>query len=113
MSDQINKKIEETLASIDGISAAEPKPFLLTRVNAALQKKMNNDQSIWSNIAAVLKKPAIAFSVLILIVFTNIAVLSGNGSFLQKKNSQVLSSTTKYDFAINVSGIYDIENQEP
>jgi len=113
MNDHINKKTEEALNSLDGIVSAEPKPFLLTRINAALQSRQPGDRSTWGSIAALLKRPAVAFGMLLLIAFINIAVLAGGNPFTEKKNTQSFSANTKYDFAINVSGIYDIENQEP
>ena len=37
----INQKIASTLQSIDEIKRAEPAPFLMTRINAAMAKPRN------------------------------------------------------------------------
>ena len=42
--EQINKLIEEALNSVDNISRAEAKPYLLTRINARMRK---GTESAW------------------------------------------------------------------
>lgn len=113
MNDHIKNKIEAALAGIDGISQAEPRPFLLTRVHAAISKNIAADRSVWGSIAAVIKKPAVAFAALAVLVFVNAVAISNNSALSAGQNTAARTATAKYDFAINVSGIYDIENQEP
>jgi hypothetical protein len=112
MSDHINKKIEDAMASIDGITPAEPKPFLLTRLNATIRKNASADRTVWGSIAAVIKKPAIAVAALAVVVFVNAVAISTN-SAAGKQNVAARSTTNKYDFTISVASIYDTENTEP
>lgn len=99
--------IEKILNSLQGAEYAEPKPYLLTRVNAALAAR--EKPALWSQVVLLLQKPAIAFSLVAIILLFNIG-------FLFLKNNQAGSSsaliqkTTGVDFAINVNSIYDIEN---
>ena len=105
----IEKLVEETISSFDGVKRAEPKPFLLTRI---LARKRGEDavQNIWTRAGSFLSKPAVAFAGLVLIVFVNAAIIMSNSD----DNSSVQNSTSsKDDFAINVISIYDNENQEP
>ncbi len=99
--------IEKILNSLQGAEVAEPKPYLLTRVNAALAAR--EKPALWSQLVLLLQKPAIAFSLVAIILIFNF-------SFLFLKNNQASSSsaliqkTNGVDFAINVNSIYDIEN---
>lgn len=111
MNNHINKKIEDALASIDGITPAEPKPFLLTRLNASIRRSTVADRTVWGSIAAVIKKPLVAFAALAIVIFVNAVAISSTGA--ARKATAARSANTKYDFAVNVAGIYDTENTEP
>ncbi len=109
MKDKIDLKVNAALESIDGISQAEPQPFLLTRI-LALQKRAGRI-TVWQQIAAYIKRPVVAIPAVLFLLGLNIAVFSmKNISF--KDNAAAKSGQTKYDFAINADGIYDSENQE-
>jgi hypothetical protein len=113
MSDHTNKKIADAMASIDGMTPAEPKPFLLTRVNAAIRRNASADRTVWGSIAAVIKKPVVAFAALAVVVFVNAVAISSNSTASGKQGVAARSASTKYDFAVNVGSIYDTENMEP
>ena len=55
----INKQIEETLNSLDGVNRAEPRPFFYTRLEA----RMENESSI-STYAVRKLKPALLIPML-------------------------------------------------
>jgi hypothetical protein len=103
-------KTVKALESLDDIQQAAPMPFLLTRINAAMLNR-NIDDSIWSRIAMVIKKPAVAFCALLMLLIVNIIVIKKNDPF--SKNIAGSAAPAKYDFAINVSAVYDTENMEP
>lgn len=106
MKDNINFKVNAALESLDGMSQAEPKPFLLTRI-LALQKQAGR-VTVWQQIAAYIKRPVVAIPAVLFLLGLNIAVFSlKNISF---KDNTV--APAKNDFAINAAGIYDSENQE-
>lgn len=112
MAHDINKRTEAAMHSIDGIMQAEPRPFLLTRINAAMQSSMQ--KNTWMEIAGFLKRPAVAITtgavVLLLNAFAFKTELSSHSKDAVAKNLRA----AKYDFTnINVSGIYDTEIQEP
>jgi hypothetical protein len=65
--------INDILNSIEGLQPASPKPFLTTRVQAAIANKKNNNVYIqW------LTKPTIAFSIIVLITFANVLTINQN-----------------------------------
>ncbi|MEJ7610289.1 MAG: hypothetical protein WKF88_03815 [Ferruginibacter sp.] len=111
MHDKITQKIAAVMNSLDGMQPAEPQPYLLTRLKARLE--CAPEQSTWSAITAFIKTPAVAFVSVLLLLLLNIAVFSAGGFFPGKKNISANNIPAKYDFTVNVSGIYDIENQEP
>jgi hypothetical protein len=107
----IEKLAEATIHSIDAVERAEPKPYLLTRVMAAINKGQQ-PESVWTKAAAFISRPGIAIAGTLLIVLINTSIiLTGNDA---NKSGTVQNSTVlKDDFAINASNIYDIENPEP
>jgi hypothetical protein len=75
--------------------------------------KADDAPNFWSRAGALLSRPKVAGAGLAVFVLMNILVVNS----LAKKNTSASVATqvsqNKYDFAINVSSIYDIENQEP
>ena len=111
MSDIFNDKIDNTLKSIDGLVKASPQPFLLTRINSRLNNTV--EETVWSQIAFYLKKPMVAGFAILLLFFVNIIVIKSIKNSSEKESIAKNVTSQKYDFAINVSVLYDIENQEP
>ena len=111
MDDKIKHKISAAMNSLEGMSPAEPRPYLLTRINAQLGSAPGS--SIWSAITAFIRKPAVAFVSILLLVILNIVVFSAGDLLAGKKNISASNIPQAYDFSLNVSGFYDPENQEP
>ena len=111
MSDIFDNKIDAALKSLDGIAKASPQPFLLTRINARLNNA--TDETVWSQIAFYLKKPLVCGVALLLLLFVNFIVIKNINDRGDVENIAKSATSQKYDFAINVSVLYDIENQEP
>lgn len=111
MSDIFDNKIDAALNSLDGIAKASPQPFLLTRINA----RLNNGayETVWSQIAFYLKKPLVSGAALLLLLFVNFIIIKNINDRGEIENMAKSATSQKYDFAINVSVLYDIENQEP
>lgn len=111
MSDKINNSINRILESINEIEQAAPKPFLLTRINAGLNKTVN--KTVWFQIAFYLKKPMVAICSILFVLIVNIMVINNRNKLLERERITKSVSPQKYDFAINVSVMYDTENIEP
>jgi hypothetical protein len=65
--EQIQKEIEQTLQSLDGVQRAEANPFLFTRIKA----RMSKQNSLWERVYSFVARPVIALSVLILVLSIN------------------------------------------
>ena len=111
MRDILNDKIDAALKSIDGLAKASPKPYLLTRINAALNNAVA--ETVWSQIAFYLKKPLVSGLAILLLLFVNFIVIKHINNNAEKESIVKSATSQKYDFAINVSVLYDLENQEP
>lgn len=108
--DHINKLIEDALNSVDDIQRAEPKPFLLTRINA----KMNNGTaSIWEKVGWFITRPAVAFTGLFLIILINVMVMMNTGSLNTNNNTDQVAVNSPDEFSSTVATIYDFENVQP
>ena len=105
----INKRVEDTLNSLDGITRAEANPFIYTRIQARLQRSRGGVERLVS----LAGKPAFAFMLLLVVLSTNVFVML-NGS-----SETTTSSQTQTQFAIadeyhnETSALYDYENPEP
>ncbi|HNU86777.1 MAG TPA: hypothetical protein PKJ94_00700 [Ferruginibacter sp.] len=108
--EHINKLVEEALESVDQVSRAEAKPFLLTRINARMNKET---ESVWEKAGWFIGRPAVAFSGLCMIILINLAVLLFNQpSNTVTPTEQVAQSPTD-EFSYSIATIYDTENTQP
>lgn len=109
--DHINKLIEDALNSVDDIQQAEPKPFLLTRINARMN---NGTASIWEKAGWFITRPAVAFTGLCLIILINVMVMMNTGSLnTNNNNTEQVAVNSADELSSTVATIYDIENTQP
>ena len=67
--DWVNKEVENTLGSLDGLVKAEAPAFLYTRIEAKISKvKLNH----WQSFALFLAKPIVATATIIIILALNV-----------------------------------------
>ena len=107
--DDIEKRIDDTLNSFDNMRRAEANPFLFTRIQARLQQT----RSGLERVVLLAGKPAFAFLVLVIVLFTNMVVVlkgSADGSAVTQEQAQ-FAVADEYD--LNVPSLYDYENPEP
>ena len=105
----IGRKIEETLNSLDGIRRAEANPFLFTRIQARLEQRRNGLEKL----AQFVGKPAFAFLVLAVVLVTNLVVMvkgSADTSAVKQEQTQFAVAD---EYHLDVPTLYDYENPEP
>ncbi|MCH5600254.1 hypothetical protein [Niabella ginsengisoli] len=83
-----NTEIEDILNSLDGISPANARPFMHTRVMA----KIKEENNFWSRSVQFLAKPVIAFTCLSTIVIANIYTVI-NSDYEEQEASTVASNS--------------------
>jgi hypothetical protein len=107
---ELEKLVEDTINSMDGAQRAEPAPYLLTRINARLQRPA---YSTWERISMILSRPGVAIAGATFLIIVNLAIfLTGNSSQDVKvpQSSQVSTDVYSYN---TTSALYDLENITP
>ena len=64
----MEKRVEQALNSLDGIHRAEPQPWLFSRVKARLMKQ---EKTAWGTMSSFLARPAIVIAGLCFILMLN------------------------------------------
>lgn len=102
--------VEAALSSFDGARQAEAKPFLLTRINARMNRAT---ESVWEKAGWFIGRPAVAFSGLCLIILINTLVVVFNKQSNTVANAEQVVHNTTDEFPYTVATIYDFENVQP
>lgn len=106
----INKLIEEALSSVDAVTRATAKPYLLTRINARINK---GTESAWEKTGWFISRPAVAFTGLCLVVLINVAVVMLNKTADATTTAEQTVQTQADEFSYTAATIYDIDNTQP
>lgn len=68
----MEKKIEAAMSSLDHATRSGPGPFFYTRVEARLNQK---DRTFWERVSGFIAQPAVALSVICLVISLNTLVI--------------------------------------
>lgn len=97
------------MSSMDGAGRAQPKPFLLTRINARLHKE---PETVWDCLVSVAARPVFVVTLLCMVLLIN-----GLAVTLRSSTTATTVPAEQYavndDFSTSVTKVYDIENTEP
>lgn len=106
----IERRIEETLNSLDGMHRAEANPFIYTRIQAKLAAR----KSVFDKVIAVAGKPAFALAILFIVLVSNVSVMVQTSTFGSPEQTLEQSSqlAVAEEYSNNVPA-YDYENPEP
>lgn len=105
--DKIHELIEEALNSMDNAERAEPRPFLLTRINARMAR---GAESVWEKAGRFIARPAVAFTGLCLIVLLNVIVVMYNKTSDAATVSEQTVQSQADEFSYTAATIYDNDN---
>ena len=92
---QLDQKIQSILNSIDSIKKAEAPSFFHTRVNANLDRILEQRQSFWMPV----KQPVWIIATLIFFLFVNTLLIQYSNINQPKENSSTVKASTLQDFA--------------
>lgn len=99
-----NSKIEETLASLDGMERAAAPGFFYTRLKARLEKELGYGGS---PLLRLLTRPALALTVAVIVLLLNTAVImqlrQHEPSAVATENSPVIAA----DYSMGNYPVYD------
>lgn len=106
----IEQLIEEAMGSLDHIDRASPKPFLLTRIRARINRK---NVTVWEKVSWLIGRPSIAIPGLVILIVLNVLAVTFNKEDSLVTTSEQVASSSADEFNYTVATIYDIENTEP
>ena len=104
---RIDKLVEETLDSLEGMTRAKSNPFLFTRVEARLKQ----GKSGWEQLTAYVSRPAVALAMLCMVILSNAGVMYWQSAKEEIVPDQTLALTEEY--SMNVTAFYEEETPEP
>ena len=108
---QINQLLNEAFNSVSDADRAVPKPFLLTRINARLNKTREN---AWDKASWLIARPAIAIAGLTLLLAINLlAVIVTKSQPFSTVATELATQNTADELTYTVATIDDSENTEP
>jgi len=103
----IDKEIEATLNSLDGVDRAEVSPFFYTCVEARLQSR--NTVASDGFMQRLINRPALAVSVLTMFLVLNIVAIKGISSVgrtgIQRSASELQNFAIEYN--MNTTSLYN------
>ena len=109
MQENLNKKIEDAMSSLDGIKQASPDPFFFTRLEARMQKEIG----AWDKISSFVAKPIIAFACICLVIMINAAVIFSSADTQKANNSPSNELATVDEYTQASSTLYEFVNTNP
>jgi hypothetical protein len=105
----IEKLVNETIDSFDGLQKAEPKPFMFTRIMARMNRK---DETILEKIVSLVSRPVVAFATVILFLAINAFVLFSISGSATPEEVQEPALVADSDYGLSVSSMYDINPEQ-
>ena len=106
----IDKLIDEAINSLDHVERAQPMPFLLTRIQARLNKKSDIG---WESAGWLIGRPVVAISGLAILMLINTVAIVLNRAENFSAVTEQAAQAGNDEFSYTVATIYDIENTEP
>lgn len=100
----IDKKIEETLNSLEGINRAEPKPFFYTRLKARMENEVSVSAYAARKLKSTLLVPMLACSLLLSVASVFTALNYDNGSSTSLSSEEVFVQ----EYGLNDYGVTSI-----
>ncbi len=109
---EMNKKIEATLQSLDGMQRASASPYLLTRLQARLQTK--EPDIFWVKAGRFLNRPVVAICAMFILILINFAIIVKSDVAVPDNKS--ITTATNYGndlLSTNILSNYDLESTQP
>jgi hypothetical protein len=108
----MEKKVEQALNSLDGIQPATVQPFFYTRVRARLEQT----RGVWENVSSFISRPVTMLATVGVVIVLNLAVLYGNRAAAARSASadqfeQILNDAGDVASNSNTT-LYNIWSQE-
>jgi hypothetical protein len=102
----LNKKIDETLLSLEGIQRAEASPFFFYKLQTSMQRE---EASLWEVVGNFITRPIVLACIFAAIVLMNFS------SFNNEENTDnaVVDKTISFDYSSALATNFETEIVEP
>jgi hypothetical protein len=112
MNDHIDRKVEETLASLDDLRRAEPAPFFHTRLMARMER---TDELGMGGLLRIISRPAFVIAATVLFLALNGYILMGflNGRKESRSEDVTQSLALEYGNGQNTVSYFDNNTENP
>ena len=104
----IEKRVNETLNSLDGVQRATPQPWLFSRIKARLMREEAEERTVWGTIGSFLSRPVVAIAGVCLILLLNGVFLinqtsesnsiAGQNELQPSDSESFVASSSSFDF---------------
>jgi hypothetical protein len=105
--EHIQKEVDKTLESLDGISRAQANPYLFTRIKA----RMERNQGPWEKVSSYVSRPIFALAILGFVMLINALVVFNSGSGTVQEDNAAVSSIVD-EYSMSFATTFDYENGE-
>ncbi len=105
---ELDRKIQETLDSLNGLKRASAPDFFFTRLQAKL---VYESRSIWDRAGSFITRPLVFATVLAAVVFTNFIVVFKEEVNIASQSSIEKQGPEEYNLAL--TSFYESEITEP
>ena len=111
-SDHIDRKVEETLASLEGLRRAEPRPFFHTRLMARMERAGDTGMD---KVVAFISRPTFVIVATVLFMILNGYILVGflNGQKEVRSDDQGQSLAVEYGNGQNTVSYFENNTENP
>lgn len=109
MMEEINKKINDALGSIDDLPRASAPDYFFTR----LEGRMLREKNSWERISSFISRPAIAIASVSIILIMNFYTIFYTSQHEEGTVTQSTELAAVDEYSQVSSGIYEFENNNP
>lgn len=105
---EIERKAEEAINSMDGLTRATPGPFFYTRLEARISR---GSQNVWDQLVFMLNRPVVAIGLALFVIAINTTVVLQNTESSPLAEQTEMTVSEEYNLASNT--YLDEVTQEP
>lgn len=107
--ENVNKKVQAALQSLDQMKRATPRPFLFGRI----EMRLNQERNFWTRLSWILAKPVVALSCILLVLLINGMVIFLSTRSESPVNQKAPELATADEYSQVSSDFYEFENLKP
>ena len=105
---EIERKADEALNSLDGLQRVSPGPYFYTRLDARMNRAGKN---VWDQLVIMLNRPSVAIGLALLVIAVNTTVVLQKNDTPALAEQAELTVSEEYNLASNT--YLDEVTQEP